>query len=251
MPRSPLPRCRQESRCRQRVAGRSSPGGEGRAGCAISLDGAQKTARSARTSFSLPFAGRVVTSSAEVGQVISEAQPFGRAFSLDAIEATVPVSVSDLHRLMPLEGREAEIDNGVISHSTIVDRMSAELDTKTRFARIYLPVTDVESFPPGTFVDVKLKGTNFDSTFTLPESVVQIGDNIWVVEDGILVSTPLEIYARTLDGLVVAAFDYADGIVDGAIPGAYAGLTIRVANQTSASKLAMNKIEDMLPGGGE
>ena len=52
-----------------------------------------------RTSFSLPFDGRVTESTAEVGQVLLAGQSFGRAFAFDALEVVVPIAADELERI--------------------------------------------------------------------------------------------------------------------------------------------------------
>ena len=207
----------------------------------------------ARTSFSLPFDGRVVSSSAEIGQVISRAQPFGEAFSLDAIEVAVPVSTSQLSELTPVKGRLASISSGDKRLLSNVERTSAELDQSTRFARVYLPVPDTSSFPPGTFVDVEISGPTLIETFVLPERAEQSENLAWYVRDGQLKAQALIKHGKTNNGIVVSSFDYGDGIVDGVVPGAYEGLAIRLPDRdvTSAIADARLNVNDALAAGGD
>ena len=69
----------------------------------------------------------------------------------------------------------------------------------------------------------------------LPESVVQEGGSVWVVDGGELRSfTPRDL-GRTREGWVVEAFDAREGVVVGALPGARAGLAV-VATQAGSSE---------------
>ena len=60
--------------------------------------------------------------------------------------------------MTPVGGRLAEVRVGDRTYSAVVDRASAELDQRTRFARIYLILEGAADLRPGTFVDVTVLG---------------------------------------------------------------------------------------------
>lgn len=181
-----------------------------------------------RTAFSLPFDGTVTRTSAEVGQLLTRGQSFGEVFAEDAIEVVAPVSSDNLKRLDPAVGRRAQIRGPYRTFDAVVEKVSAELDSRTRFATLYLKVTG-EPPVPGTFVDVEIDGPVFDDTFLLPDSAEQANDRVWIVANGELraVSTPS--LGRTADGWITQAFDPEDGVVLGAVPGATEGQTVQIA----------------------
>lgn len=181
-----------------------------------------------RTAFSLPFDGTVTRTSAEVGQLLTRGQSFGEVFAEDAIEVVAPVSSDNLKRLDPAVGRRARISGPYRTFDAVVEKVSAELDSRTRFATLYLKVTG-EPPVPGTFVDVEIDGPVFDDTFLLPDAAEQANDRVWIVANGELraVSTPT--LGRTADGWITQAFDPEDGVVLGAVPGATEGQTVQIA----------------------
>ena len=182
-----------------------------------------------RTQFSLPFAGKVTQSSAELGQTLTRNQPFGQAFAFEALEVTVPVGQEDLRRLAPAAGRRAAVASGGMTFDATVERVSAELDERTRFARLYLSFDGAERVPPGTFVDVLVHGPTLPNVFVLPEAAEQAGGHVWRVVDGQLARQDINILGRSADGLQVAAFEPGQGVVVGAAPGGREGLAVRVA----------------------
>lgn len=190
-----------------------------------------------RTAFSLPFAGRIKESTAEVGQVLARGQPFGQAFALDALEVAAAVSAEDLARLEGAAGRAATVSSGEGAFAAQVDRVSAELDSRSRFATLYLTFAENEALPtPGTFVDVVIEGPQLANTFVLPEAAEQIGGAVWLVSDGVLRSFTPRSIGRTEAGWVVSAFDAADGVVLGAVPAARTGLPVLVGAATDGSE---------------
>ena len=188
-----------------------------------------------RTSFSLPFDGRVTESTAEVGQVLIAGQSFGRAFAFDALEVVVPIAADELDRISPPIGRSATVRADDASLTASVERVSAELDERTRFAELYLRFAqEADPPPPGTFVDVVLQGPDVDRTYVLPAAAEQINRSVWVVAQGILEPVTPRTLGNTSAGWVVGAFDYKEGIVLGAVPGAEAGLEVDIGSEARA-----------------
>ena len=182
-----------------------------------------------RTRFSLPFAGRVTEAAAEVGQLLTRGQAFGRAFALDAVEAVGFVSQDDLRRISPAVGRRAMVRAGGAALPAQVERVSAELDQRTRFASLFLSFEAPPSLPPGTFVDIEIEGPALQGTFMLPEAAEQVGDEIWIVDGNRLEAVFPTVRGRDGAGIVVDAFDYGQGVVIGAVPGARQGLAVVMA----------------------
>ena len=181
-----------------------------------------------RTTFTLPFDGKVTESMAEIGQLLTKGVAFGQAFALDAVEAVVPVAADDLQALVPAAGRGAVIRSESVETTGRVERVSPELDERTRFARLYLELDDASVLPPGTFVDVEIAGPTLANTFVLPETTEQIGGAVWIVRGGALEQVQPRVHGRTAEGWIVDAFDIADGVVTGAVPGGSEGLAVQI-----------------------
>ena len=191
-----------------------------------------------RTRFSLPFAGKVTETTAEVGQMLARNQPFGQAFAFDALEAVVPVAQDDLERLAPVVGRKATVHGSAGALEATVERVSAQLDERTRFAKLYLHLPGGVEAAPGTFVDVTVHGPLVADTFLLPEAAEQAGGHVWRVVDGRLSRQDISILGRTPGALQVRAFDTGDGVVVGAAPGGREGLAVRMSRAPAPGSLA-------------
>jgi RND family efflux transporter MFP subunit len=173
-----------------------------------------------RTEFSLPFAGRVTETSVGLGQMLAKGQAVGQVFAIEALEVAVPIAQDDLARIYPVEGRSATIRVAGREFPAIVDRASAELDQRTRFAKLFLALDDSIELPPGTFVDVTLMGPQVANTYVLPEATEQAASRLWLVANGKLKRHEPVIVSRSERGLIVEAFDYGQGVVLGSVPGA-------------------------------
>ena len=112
----------------------------------------------------------------------------------------------------------------------VVERVSSELDGRTRFASLFLSFEEAPTLPPGTFVDIEITGPALENTYTLPEAAEQVGAEVWIVDGEQLEVVRPTVRGRRGAGIVVDAFDYADGVVIGAVPGARRGLTVVMAS---------------------
>lgn len=195
-----------------------------------------------RTRMSLPFAGKVTASTAELGQMLSRGQSFGRVFAVDSLEVTVPIGQEELQSLLPVEGRTAFVYVGIgampdpISYEATVVRVAAELDERTRFSKLYLRLNGNPNVSPGTFIDVKVVGPTVAKSLQIPESAEQGGGAVWIVRNNKLASVSPQIRSRSANGILVDAFDYGQGIVVGVVPSAYMGMRVRAVRRDSTNE---------------
>ena len=193
-----------------------------------------------RTGISLPYDVRVVSSSVSVGELVgpvegvdSRAAVLGIVYQPEQLQVDVPIDPKDLAYLTPAVGRSASIHTRTEEYKAKIERMSSVVAPQTRLASLFLKfVIDrpLESLPlPGSFVEVEIEGPAYKDVFVLPASVLQEGDSVWTVRDGVLRSTRLQALGHTAAGLVVEAFDAGEGLVAGILPGAGEGLAVLVA----------------------
>ena len=189
-----------------------------------------------RTSISLPYDSRVVSSDVEVGELVGPAELVGAASRLgivyrtDALEVDAPIEPRELGYLAPAIGRSARVHVQGRTYEARVVRESSVVAPKTRLASLFLAFRGEgapRSLPmPGTFAEVAITGPAFDNVYVLPESARQEGGRVWVVVDGVLQSTVPRELGRTDDGWVVEVFDAGQGVVVGTLSGARAGLAV-------------------------
>ena len=198
-----------------------------------------------RTNISLPHDVRVVRSDVGVGELVGPAEFVGPSSRLGvvyrpgAVEVNAPVEPRDLAYLAPAIARSAEVRAGGATWPAEVVRVSSVVSPKTRLGSLFLRFGEgspPDSLPlPGTFVEVAITGPSYDDVYVLPESVVQEGGKVWVVDGGELRSFAPRDLGRTSEGWVVEAFDTREGVVVGTLPGAREGLAV-VATQAGSSE---------------
>lgn len=184
-----------------------------------------------RTRFFLPFDGMITRSSAQIGQLISNGKSFGQAYALNSVELVVPIAQSDLAQIAPVKNRRVQILTDGQRFDAFIDRASAELDSRSRFARLYVPLpqdpTDsAAKLKPGMFADVIIEGPEHQNSLVIPEAALQAGDLLLYVRGGTLREHRPNVLGRNPDGIVIEGFDIGEGIVIGNVSGISAGMPV-------------------------
>jgi len=178
-----------------------------------------------RTKLQMPFDGRVVEASIDVGEVISPNQKIGVVYSSERYEIPVPLEIDELAWIdipEPDQGREGSraaihIRIGEQEHALTgqVIRIESELESLSRFARVVvalnaadIPAGLKQKVIPGLFVDVSIDSRELQDVTLLPRSVLRQGERLWIVDDGqlkfvepnIVYRSEQEIFVRDLPG---------------------------------------------------
>ena len=186
----------------------------------------------ARTEFSLPFDGRVLSAQIGIGQWVSKGQSFGTSFDLSSLEVEVPISGTELNLISPVMERDALVFVNDLEIPATVDRLSASADIRSRASSLYLVMPNLESpLVPGNFVSVKVFGREQSNVYRIPELAEQANSTLWIVRDGLLERVTPQIIERRDKELTIVAFDYGDGIVIGSLVGVYPGQKVAVASE--------------------
>lgn len=188
----------------------------------------------ARVKFSLPFDGRVFSSTIEVGQNLTPGQSYGRAYNPQEIEVSVPVTSTVLNALEPAVGRTATVTAGgagpmgTRQYEAVVSRADAELNAQTRLANLTLAFVGDTDLLPGEFVNVEVIGPTISAAHVIPESAISDNRTVWVVESGKLaLRQPPVLYIR--DGqVIIGPFDAAEGVVVSPLLDPTPGALVRV-----------------------
>ena len=207
------------------VKARIQSGEAARAAAELSLE---------RTVVRAPFAGRVLDTRLDVGQVVGAGVTVGSIFSDDSLEIAAPVSSEELALLGDAVGRPAlvarEGDAGAPLAAEVV-RQSAALDELTRLRTLFLAAEDPAGLTLGEFVAVEIRGDTAPGVYRVPVASLTSRNQVWVVEDGSLRQREVDVIGNDDSVAVVRAFDAGDGIV--AIPPANSrdGLPVEVQSQ--------------------
>lgn len=198
-----------------------------------------------RTRYTLPFAGRIVSSNIERGQFVAAGQSFGTAYPLDALEVSVPLADSDLKWLQPLDEVKATITTSYLGREVEIEaatiRIGAELDPRTRFATaiVSLPAPnegEAAALVPGVFVTVTFKGPSIDNVFAIPTAALQENGTVWLIEDGRLAEAHPTIIMSGPRQTLVRGLANQSEIMTSQLSGALAGMAVRTQTTESATR---------------
>ena len=159
-----------------------------------------------RTAITAPFAGRVRTTSVDVGQVVNPGTPVARIYSVDYAEVRLPVPDGQLAyldlsmrfrgELIPQEGPEVLLHaNFAGQEYTWIGRIvgvEGEIDSRTRMVTLIARVADPygrgeePDRPPlaaGLFVEAEILGYEVEDVVILPRSALRTSDQVLVVSE--------------------------------------------------------------------
>ncbi len=181
-----------------------------------------------RTRLSLPFAGAVVDSSVDVGQVLTANQSIGTVYATDVFEVPVPLAVEELAWVRlpgdsPGEtGSPARVTLRLGERELVLEgraaRLEARLNDTSRLSRLIVEVPtdglgpmDAARVLPGLFVDVEVDGGTLEGVAAVPREALRENGVVGLVEEGRLrvVSPRIE----RASGKEVLVSGLADGAV--------------------------------------
>lgn len=156
-----------------------------------------------RTAVTAPFAGRVRSANAEVGQLVQPGQTLAVVHDTAAVEVRLPLPAADVAFLdLPMQAGASDEANRTASVSLTAEfagerfewtgrivRTEGEIDRRTRqltaVARVEAPYANGEGRPPllvGMFVQARIAGRTFRDVLAVPRAAVRNGDEVWVVD---------------------------------------------------------------------
>ena len=159
-----------------------------------------------RTRIRAPYAGRVRTTSADVGQYMNPGAPLATIYAVDYAEIRLPIPHTQLaylnvsfdfrEDLAPKQGPEvilwASFAGKRHTWRGRVVRVEGEIDSRTRMvylvARVKNPYHrgDDPDRPPlavGLFVEAEILGHSVEDIVILPRSVLRAGDQVLIVNE--------------------------------------------------------------------
>ena len=179
-----------------------------------------------RTKISLPFNGRIVSTSANLGQFVNPGQQIAMVYGTDVVEISVPVEDSQLEwinipGLASSNGTTAEVVADFAGsrhkwHGNVI-RTGGHIDPSSRMVAVIVEVKEPFNtsngrppLTPGMFVNVRIKGKVLQNVIRLPRHTIHNGNFVWLNRNGKL----------SIQKVTIARFnsDYAyitDGITAG------------------------------------
>ena len=203
-----------------------------------------------RTVISMPFDGRVVSESVDIGQYLTPGQPIATVYATDVIEIVVPLEDSELEWFdipmnhvgssVTVSGPEVEVKAvfAGVEHKWEgkIVRTEGRIDSSSRMVRVVAQVdrpfdTYNGNAPlvPGMFVEVWIKGKELKDVFRIRRYAVHNVDEVWVVNDNRLHIQKVKIARRDKEyAYITWGLEDGDIIVMSPLDTVTDGMKIRV-----------------------
>ena len=177
-----------------------------------------------RTQIRMPFSGRVVRASIDVGEVVSANQEIGVVYSNERFEIPISLEVDQLSWInVPdvensIDGNSVDIfiKDGEKIHQLKgkVSRIESELQELSRFARVIVTLfySDIprqlkNKVIPGLFVSVGINSQQLLNVTAVPRTALRRNNTLWIVNNGrlsviepnILFKSDQEVIVRDID----------------------------------------------------
>jgi len=187
---------------------------------AANVDLATSKLHLARTTISLPYNGRIIQETVDVGQYLVMGQPVATVYGTDVVEIPVPLEDEDLAWFdAPLNSIDTSKKDTSINYSKAkinaafagqnytwegqVVRTESQVDPHSRMVHVIVEIKNPFDgingkvpLVPGMFVTVTIPGKILTEAFVIPRSTVHNNREVWVVNDKYLNIRPVEIIRR-------------------------------------------------------
>ena len=205
-----------------------------------------------RTKISLPFNGRVIEESVDVGQYIIAGQSIATVYGTDVVEISVPLEDRELAWLdVPMtqisntskaaKGARAEVYSefagAVYRWDGQAVRMQGEVDQNSRMVHIVVEVREPFNtangnvpLVPGMFVELMIRGRTLKQAISVPRHAVHNGNEVWLVQDDNLHIQTVEIARKDKDyAYVVSGLENDAMIITSPLDTVTEGMQVRPA----------------------
>lgn len=239
---------------------------------AAKADLSQTQANLARTKISLPFTGRVISTSVNVGQYVTTGTRLGRAFSTDVVEIRLPLNDSQLASLDLPIGYIAPADGGLEIDITAtvagreqswhgrLTRLDASIERETRMlygiAEILSPYDNNISqhgmpLAVGLYVNVKIQGREIKNAYVIPRNALRAGNQVYVINDkGRLEIRKVHVtHSSVRQAIIASGLSPAERVITSSIRNPIQGMALEALQQTY-KETANSDYQDQLTAGG-
>jgi RND family efflux transporter MFP subunit len=229
-----------------------------------------------RTTISLPFDVLIASESVDLGQYVGLGQPLATVYGIEAFEVEVPLEDDDL-AWFDIRQTSISLRNGTTGDEPVTATLEADLAgralewvghvTRTtgqvdRMSRMVPVVVEVPrpldasdgKLPlyPGTFVKVLIAGRTLENAVAVPRDAIRDRNIVWLVDDGQLHITPLDI-VRADDEFAYVTSGVPDGalIVTSALDVAVDQMAVRIPQDSTEEELADSTAAGAVPARGK
>ncbi len=210
-----------------------------------------------RTYIRAPFAGRVRTKGADVGQYVTPGARLGRIFSTDVVDVRLPLTDAELAKLdLPLAfvedknnpGPQVKLSAVVAGKPRVWDgritRTDSAIDATTRVLFAFVEVKEPygkgsdDGMPlvVGLFVQADVQGRSLPNALVIPRQALRGNDKVYLADDESLHIATVQIASSDRqNAIVTSGLSVDDKIITSPVRGATEGMKIETVSRSAAA----------------
>ncbi|NVK40770.1 MAG: efflux RND transporter periplasmic adaptor subunit [Oceanospirillaceae bacterium] len=210
-----------------------------------------------RTKIRAPYAGRVLSTSVDVGQVVSSSTELGEIYAIDYVEIRLPLKNRDLRFIDLPETYRFDDDSGirrqpgVTLHSSLIEdqqwrgrvvRTEGAIDTSSQQLHVVATIDDPyglkaqgrQPLKINQYVTAEIEGRQLESALVIPNRTLYQGSFVYLVRDGVLRRQEVEIlWQNSHEALVGAGLESGDRLVLTPLGQVSSGTRVQVMNESA------------------
>ena len=174
-----------------------------------------------------PFSGILTEALVNPGTLIRSGQKLGEFIDPSVYEITVSVK-SEFRNLLQI-GKQVELTNLERKNSWVgkVVRINGKVDTSTQTIKAYIQVKGKE-LKDGQYLEVALQAKSEENAFEVSRNLLIDNSKLYVVKDSILDIVEINLVFENEKTVVVKGLTNGTQLLAKAVPGAYAGMLVKV-----------------------
>ena len=187
-----------------------------------------------------PFTGILTEALVTEGTLIRPGQKLGEFIDTSAyeLEAAIPKTYADLLKI----GKEVNLKtiDGKQNYKGKVTRINGNINRDSQTINAYIQVKD-ESLREGIYLEAKLKAKEETDAIVIHRSLLQPNDQLFVVKDSVLdlvTAKPVYFSEKTV---VVKGLEDGIKLVNKPVPGAYAGMLVKIHKEKEENSQAISE----------
>lgn len=179
-----------------------------------------------RTKVIAPYAGRVLSKSVDIGQVVSNNSQLAEIYATDKVEIRLPIKNKDLELIdLPEQFRNAgdtSLGSAVVFHSDLVGeqqwlgnlvRTEGAIDTNAQQLYVVAQIDDpykatqTNKYPVkiGQYVKAQINGRTLSEVLMIPNATIYQGSYVYIVEQGVLKRKDIVIRWQNSEHSIIAS----------------------------------------------
>lgn len=175
-----------------------------------------------------PFSGELVESNVDPGTVVRPGQKLGVFVQPGLYELRSSLDVVAMSRLKVGQNVNLHID-GVSdkSWSGKISRINTSVEQESQMSEFFVRV-QANDLKEGMFLKAQVQAQEVENAFSLPRSVLQAGDKVFVVEDSILVEQVVTPLHYDQENVVLSGLKTGQLALNKVPPGVFPGMKVKI-----------------------